>query len=180
MSASGKDVKLPKPLPPYGDHQNEINLAGLGGVLPPSIIEHWKHAQPGHYQHRSLATSRSGGVMRRRRSNIITAPTCYIQSVRYLRLLKSITQLNLNRRTVLCSSPRNDHEISGWHTLLKDFSNWAQDSNTCDSRIAWSKLTLLHAKCSTSFSLPPLYDSNVIRQGIERKVDSDNSVSHIL
>jgi isopentenyl diphosphate isomerase/L-lactate dehydrogenase-like FMN-dependent dehydrogenase len=40
MSASGKDVKLPKSLPPYGDYQNEIYLAGLEGVLPQFPVDY--------------------------------------------------------------------------------------------------------------------------------------------
>jgi len=40
MSASGKDVKLPKSLRPYGHYQNEIYLAGLGGVLPQFPIDY--------------------------------------------------------------------------------------------------------------------------------------------
>jgi hypothetical protein len=54
--------------------------------------------------------------------NIITVGShvLYPTSLRYLRLLKTITQLDLNRRTVLCSSPRDYHEVSGRHVLLKD------------------------------------------------------------
>jgi len=44
-------------------------------------------------------------------------------------LPKAITQLDLNRRTVLCSSPRNNHEISGWDALLKDLSDWSDCVN---------------------------------------------------
>lgn len=40
MSTSGKDVKLPKSLPPYGDYQNEIYLAGLEGVLPQFPVDY--------------------------------------------------------------------------------------------------------------------------------------------
>jgi hypothetical protein len=40
MSTSGKDLKLPKSLPPYGDYQNEIYLAGLEGVLPQFPVDY--------------------------------------------------------------------------------------------------------------------------------------------
>src|SRR5215831_12367503 len=61
---------LEKHMTPFGNYKNEIYSADCS-LSSPSIIEHWKQPQPGHYHHRCLITCRADAVMRRRRSAML-------------------------------------------------------------------------------------------------------------